>query len=70
MDLSSFKHLSRSRISFVMLGKCARFDVGDYLLGRMVAGVTAKFDPFFSRAVSASLRDLEDKLITQLVLST
>ena len=34
------------------------------------AGVTAKFSPFFSRAFSASLRDLEDKLITQLVLST
>ena len=31
---------------------------------------TAKFSPFFSRAISASLRDLEDKLITQLVLST
>ena len=34
------------------------------------AGVTVKFSPFFSRAFSASLRDLEDKLITQLVLST
>ena len=34
------------------------------------AGVTAKFSPFFSRAFSASIRDLEDKLITQLVLST
>ena len=28
----------------------------------MLAGVTAKFSPFFSRAISASLRDLEDKL--------
>ena len=36
----------------------------------MYAGVTAKFSPFFSRAISASSRDLEDKLITQLVLST
>ena len=34
------------------------------------AGVTAKFSPFFSRAFSASLRDLEDKLTTQLALST
>ena len=34
------------------------------------AGVTAKFSPFFSRALSASLRDLEDKLTTQLALST
>jgi len=32
-----------------------------------VAGVTAKFSPFFSRAISASPRDLEDKLITQLI---
>ena len=29
------------------------------------AGVTAKFSPFFSRAFSVSLRDLEDKLTTQ-----
>ena len=36
----------------------------------MFSGVTAKFRPFFSRAISASLRDLEDKLITQLVLMT
>ena len=35
----------------------------------MFSGVTAKFSPFRSSAVSASLRDLEDKLITQLVLS-
>ena len=35
----------------------------------MFPGYTAKFKPFFSRAISASLRDLEDKLITQLVLS-
>ena len=34
------------------------------------AGVTAKFSTFFSRAFSASLRDLEDKLTTQLALST
>ena len=36
----------------------------------MLAGVTAKFSPFFNRDISASLRDLEDKLITQLLLST
>ena len=36
----------------------------------MPAGVTAKFRPFFSRDTSASLRDLDDKLTTQLVLST
>ena len=29
-----------------------------------------KFSPFFSRAFSALLRDLEDKLTTQLALST
>ena len=27
----------------------------------MFSGVTAKFRPFFSRAISVSLRDLEDK---------
>ena len=36
----------------------------------MYAGVTAKFSPFFSTAISASSRDLENKLITQSVLST
>ena len=36
----------------------------------MFAGVTAKFRPFFSRDTSASLKDLNDKLMTQLVLST
>ena len=36
----------------------------------MWAAVTAKFSPFFSKAISASLRDLENKLINQLVLST
>ena len=36
----------------------------------MSAGVTAKFKPFFSRDTSASLWDLDDKLTTQLVLST
>ena len=36
----------------------------------ILAGVTAKFSHFFSRAFSASLRDLEDKLTTQLALST
>ena len=33
----------------------------------MFARVTAKFNRFCSRAISASLRDLEDKLITQLL---
>ena len=33
-------------------------------------GVTAKFRPFFSRHASASLRDLDEKLTTQLILST
>ena len=36
----------------------------------MSAGVTAKFRPFFSRNTSASVRGLDDKLTTQLVLST
>ena len=36
----------------------------------MFSGVTAKFRAFFSRAISASLRDLEHKFITQIVLST
>ena len=34
------------------------------------ARVTAKFRPFFSRNTSASVRGLDDKLTTQLVLST
>ena len=47
--------------------------VADYTLAiisvaGMYAGVTTKFSPFFRRAISASSRDLEDKLITQLVL--
>ena len=36
----------------------------------MPAGVTVKFRPFFSRDTSASVRDLDDRLTTQLVLST
>ena len=36
----------------------------------MSAGVTAKFRPFFSKDTSASVRDLDDKLTTQLVLVT
>ena len=36
----------------------------------MFAGVTAKFRPFFSGDTSASVKDLGDKLTTQLVLST
>ena len=36
----------------------------------MFAGVTGKFTPLFSTDTSASLRDLDDKLMTQLVLST
>ena len=36
----------------------------------MSAGVMAKFRPFVSRDTSASLRDLDDKLTTQLLLST
>ena len=35
-----------------------------------LVGVTAKFRPFFSKDTSASLRVLDDKLITQVVLST
>ena len=35
----------------------------------MFVGVTAKFNPFFSRVVCASLSVLEDKLITQFVWS-
>ena len=36
----------------------------------MLVGVTAKFNPFCSKDTSASLKDLEDKLITHLDLST
>ena len=36
----------------------------------MFSEVTAKFRPFFHKAISASLMDLEDKLITQLGLPT
>ena len=36
----------------------------------MSAGVTAKFRPLFSRDTSASARDMDDNLTTQLVLST
>ena len=39
-------------------------------LAGMFVGVTAKFNPFFSRVVSVSLSVLEDKLMTQLVWST
>ena len=35
-----------------------------------LVGVTAKFRPFFSKDTSASLRVLDDKLITHFVLST
>ena len=38
-------------------------------VARLFAEVTAKFRPFFSRDTSASLRDLDDELMTQLVLS-
>ena len=34
----------------------------------MLVGVTAKFNPFCSKDTSASLKDLEDKLITHLDL--
>ena len=95
MESSSFRHLSASRISFVMLGSggsacwrilltvllivsacsassCLTADSALAIISvvGMFSGVTAKFRPFFSRAISVSLRDLEDKLITQLVLST
>ena len=36
----------------------------------MLVGVTAKFSPFLSRVVSASLSVLEDRLMTQFVWST
>lgn len=36
----------------------------------MLADVTAKFNPFLSRAVSVSLSVLEDKLMTKFVWST
>ena len=36
----------------------------------MSAGVTAKFRPIFNMDTSASVRDLDDKFTTQLVLST
>ena len=95
MDSSSFRLLSASRISFVMLcsggSACWRMPLTALLtvsacsasscltaastlamisVAGIFAGVTAKFSPFFSRAFSASLRDLEDKLTTQLALST
>ena len=95
MDWSSFRLLSASRISFVMLGSgssaCWRIPLTALLtvsacsassclaaistlamisVSGIFAGVTAKLSSFFSRVISASLRDLEDKLITQLVLST
>lgn len=35
----------------------------------MLLGITAKFNPFFSKAVSESLRDLEYGLTCQLALS-
>ena len=96
MESSSFRLLSASRISFLMLGSncsaCCRIllttlltvsacSASSFLMAvstslviisvaGMFVGVTAKFSPFFSRAISASLRDLEDKLTTKLVLST
>ena len=39
-------------------------------ISSMTAGDTVKFRPFFSRDTSASVRDLDDKLMTQLVLTT
>ena len=39
-------------------------------VARMLVGVTAKFSPFFSRVVSASLSVLEDRLMSQFVRST
>ena len=38
-------------------------------LARMLVGVTAKFSPFLSRVVSASLSVLEDRLTSQFVWS-
>ena len=84
MDLSSFTPLSASCISLrtlftALLAVSACFAssclIADSTLALisvagMVRGVTAKFSPLLSRAISASLRNLEDKLITQLVLST
>lgn len=86
MESSSFRHLSASRISFVMLGSggsacwrilltvllivsacsassCLTADSALAIISvvGMFSGVTAKFRPFFSRAISVSLRDLEDK---------
>ena len=40
------------------------------LVAGMFRGVMVKFSPFLSKTTSASVRDLEDKLIAQLVLST
>ena len=39
-------------------------------VAEMLAGVTAKFNPFSSNDISASLRGRDDKLITHLFLST
>ena len=39
-------------------------------VARMLVGVTAKFNPFSSRVVSASLSVLEDRLMSQFVWST
>ena len=39
-------------------------------VAKTLTGITAKFRPFFSKVTSASLRVLDDKLITQFVLST
>ena len=39
-------------------------------VARMLVGVTAKFSPFFSRVVSATLSVLEDRLMSQFVRST
>ena len=80
MDSSSFKRLRVSCVSFVMLGSggstCWRILLTALLtvsacsaLSCLVADSTLGIisvarSPFFSRAISASSRDLEDKLIT------
>ena len=39
-------------------------------VGRMLVGITAKFSPFLSGVVSASLSVLEDRLMSQFFWST
>lgn len=94
MELSSFRLLRGSCISFIMLGLrdstgllkdvvdsspdsvcsfCIKWSDSTLVIisvAEMFVGVKAKFSPFFSRDTSASLRNQEDKLMTQLVLST